>query len=187
MAEVARFLSTSGKVHNGVKRVVRVPAPAAGAEFSVAVPGGAQWRILAGMASLTTSAVVANRLPRYAFTIAGLRVYETGDAVNYAAGGTYGQSFAIGAAAQFSGGGGNSSSVPIPSLWLPDGAVFGSHTVALDVGDQWSAAVLWIEECYFTDAELTEDREQLRRDLLQAAGALNAAGPAGGLGPGQGA
>ncbi len=47
-----------------VRRVIAGPAPAAGVDWSITVPSGKVWRVLAILASLTTDATVAGRSVR---------------------------------------------------------------------------------------------------------------------------
>ncbi len=54
------------------RRIVQVANPAAGADWSVQVPGSEAWDVRSLVATLTTSAVVANRAPRLELAEVGI-------------------------------------------------------------------------------------------------------------------
>lgn len=163
------FLTQSGRTLPGARRVVTVPAPAAGADLVVKVPGGRLWRVLTGFVTFTASAVVANRFPRLQLLDGGQVFWEGGEATALTAGLTRRYSIAAGGL-QATG-----AVSPAPNqLFMPLVHLHGEQqivtsTAAIDVGDQWSAMRLLIEELYFDDAELVEleDRihERIRRLL----------------------
>lgn len=80
----------------GAIRSITGSTPAAGAEFSVTVPTGAQWRLQSLIASLTTSAAVANRAPTLVIddgvnvvmqsTVSAVQVASTTGALTWAEG-----------------------------------------------------------------------------------------------------
>src|SRR6516162_1693189 len=70
-----RFLTTEARVLPGYKRPVAITTPAAGANWTVTVPGGRMWRPIAINATLVTSAAVANRIPGIQFQIYGVTTY----------------------------------------------------------------------------------------------------------------
>lgn len=164
----SRFLSHTGRVLPGVRRVVQVPNPAAGADWSVTVPAGVQWRVLSGVSTLTTSAIAATRHPTIDVTVDDVLVYI----------GPFSASIVANAAAQFSiyvdvaspivASGTSDPFMIMPFDIIPQGGVIASHTNSLEAGDQWSATSLWVEEVYVTDAQLSEDARlhaQLERDI----------------------
>lgn len=151
----ARFLSHTGQIKPGVRRIVQVQAPAAGADWAVTVPGGVQWRILSGMATLTTSVVAGNRAAHSRVIVDGIIVWDA--AFSAASGPSETDAYPIVI-------GGADEQVYVTnglvSLWYqdsfyPQGAVIGTHTSSIDVADQWSGVVLWIEEYYFTNPQLS--------------------------------
>lgn len=152
----ARFLSHTGKVLPGVRRVVQVPEPAAGADWTVTVPGGMQWYILSGTATLTTSATVDNRQPVITETVDGVTIWPGLQSLSFGASTTkvipvlLDGGFVSGAATE------GDIFLAAPSNLLPPGTVIASDTALLQVGDQWSAISLWVEEVYVTDNQLSE-------------------------------
>lgn len=116
-----------------------VANPAAGADWSAAAPAGHLWRPFSITAILTTSAVVANRQVRLLFGD-GTNTYATLSApavqaaslahvYTWAAVDTF---LALGLV-QVS---------ALPDLSIPPGWTVGVSTLAIDVGDQWSAVRL---------------------------------------------
>lgn len=124
---------------------VNQAAPAAGADITITVPANTRWRVISGLASLVTSAVVANRT---------VQLLMDDGATNYArASATVAQTATltqfyelIGITLQ----GNNLGSVlyvPGPAgAILPAGHRIKTLTIGLDVGDQWSATELLVEE-----------------------------------------
>ena len=120
-------------------------APAAGADWSVTVPGGKAWRILSVRAALTTSVAAANRVA--ALTVSdGSAVFLTiPPAAVQAASLTWtydwlehGNNVQVGTL--LSGG--------FPDLIIPAGFVIASSTSLLDAGDQWAAPRLYVVETW---------------------------------------
>ena len=148
------FLTIYDKVIRGVRRVVNVPQPAAGAEWSVTVPGGVQWRINLAVGELQTSAVAGGR-------IVGLEVAEPGSTpVVYYFQFTMGASAAwvfqwvIGSPAYPTATNVDHPLMGIGPYWIPGGSTVASSTRNADAGDQWSNVRLVVEEAYFTNNEL---------------------------------
>lgn len=165
----SRTLTHAGSILPGVRRVLQVPSPAAGQDWIVVVPAGVQWWILGGVASLTTDATVANRLVNAIATVDGLQIWNVQTAYAQAA------SLVLSYTFESSGGlfpgpnGGNREIMPFPGAELPQGSVFGVHTANLDAADQWSNISLWVEEYYFTNAQLSElerSKEQAVREWI---------------------
>ena len=164
----ARFLTDAGQILPGVVRVVTQPNPAAGADFTVNVPAGVMWKIISGQATLTTSATVATRIPQIQLTSQGhdIGVYpgnET-DAASITAVVTFSQCLPSVSAP----GGLNNSTIALPTYPLVQGDTFGSDTVALQAGDQWSAIAFAIEEIYFTNPQLAELEREVTNYQYQA-------------------
>lgn len=151
-----RFLSNDSKAMRGVRRPMPVPSPAAGAEWSVKVPGGRMWRILGGQALFTASAAVANRLLGLQVTASGALVYVNQSTFAVVAAATpfavYQPGTALSPAVE------DGTAVPIPFVpqWLEQGDTFGSLTGALQAADQYSAITLVIEELWFTNQDLND-------------------------------
>lgn len=164
----SRFLSHTGQVLPGVRRIVNVKNPAAGADWSVTVPAGVQWKVIGGAANFTTSATVDSRHPFMIVKWDGYRLSTAGTVVSIAAssGLTLGitsdpaVAYAIGVAQEVG--------LTLPNLYFPDGTTIGTNTASLQAGDQWSSIALWVEEVYVTDAQLSEDARlhaELERDI----------------------
>lgn len=127
-------------------RTVAVPNPGAGLEWSAAVPSGAYWELLSIVATLSTSAVVANRAPRFQVTDEQSNVIDSisGGTIT-TAGGAARYSLMAGLGATITTGVG-SSSLPSPPLLLLPGWSIVSSTVAIDAGDLWSGVRLQVRE-----------------------------------------
>ncbi len=125
------------------RRVVKGVTPAAGADWSVIVPGGRAWRVVSIAASLVTSAAAANRAPGLVVSDGSTQFVNAGPSGVQAASLTYAYGWYHSAA-----GIGFSTwrTQPIPELFLPAGFVIASSTALMDAGDQWSAPVLWVVE-----------------------------------------
>lgn len=123
--------------------VLRPAAPAAGADWSLTVPAGHQYRIRSVHWVLATSAAVANR-------VADLVI---GDGH-----GTFAQPCAFAAQAASltqhytffpeSGGdnSGNGQTAGMPTVTLEPGWTIGSSTQAIDAGDQFSGIAVYVED-----------------------------------------
>lgn len=164
----ARFLSHTGKVLPGVRRVVQVPNPAAGTDWTVTVPAGVQWFVTAGVAQLTTSATVDNRQVALEVTVNGSTVWYARNGTTHAASTIFVYNFSSTVANVPLSGTETGVLVSFPPGYLSPGTVIGTSTNLLQAGDQWSGIVLWIEEVYVTDSQLSEiqrERETLQRDI----------------------
>jgi len=65
-------------MRDGLGTVQTFTSPAAGANFSTAVPAGYRWRIWGGSALLTASATAANRNPFLTYTVGTSVVWASG-------------------------------------------------------------------------------------------------------------
>lgn len=115
--------------------------PAAGADWTVTVPAGHVYQVLSVAATLTTSAVVANRVPRLIYSD-GVADFLTVPpfAVVPASTGMRLSWFPL--ALGLSTGVAESTSIPEVTL-LPGGSLR-SSTGLIDPGDQWTAVVLQV-------------------------------------------
>ena len=152
----ARFLTRTGDILPGVRRVVQVPSPAPGADWSITVPGGVQWNILALTSTLTTSATVANRLPGLTVAIDGVTTWHVQSNANLVASSSVTVNSFSGIQYPFYGGAGTYMLETLPPGPYPAATEIGSSTTAISAADQWSGVALYIEEYYFTDNVLTE-------------------------------
>lgn len=164
----SRFLSHTGQVLPGVRRVVQVTNPAAGADWTVTVPAGVMWEVRAGVATLTTSATVDTRVPTMGVTVDDTLVWSVPWPSGQAAGKVVTFPVGTGMANGAVYANGSSPALLLPDDLLPQGAVIATSTALLQVGDQWSGISLWVEEVYVTDPQLSEDARlhaELERDI----------------------
>ena len=169
----ARFLSHTGRVLPGVRRIVNVPNPAAGHDWLATVPGGVQWVVLGGMSTLVTSAAVANRVPSSVVTVEGFTVVSVLSGFGVSASNTNAfpivTSTVLGVLTSET----DQSFLLYPLTPLPEGAKIGVTTTGLAAADQWSTISLWVEEIYVTDPQLSsieiarEDEKRIEAQELQ--------------------
>lgn len=140
-------------VKQRLQRDVPITNPAAGAEFTIAVPPGITWELLGVHCRIVTSAVVANRVPKVSikngdgversrFSVNAVLVASTntlldwwsglGDTVNQA---------------------GTQQGLPSPALYLPAGFGISSVTSLVDVADQYSEIFLVVREWSLKNVE----------------------------------
>jgi hypothetical protein len=129
----------------GVIKSVTGTDPAAGAECSDTVPANALWRLHGWRASLVTSAAATTRQVMLQVTDGATVVMET------PANGTQGASLTRAYSALESvsapAGVGSSLFIALPSeMVIPAGYVIRTSTSGLDVGDNWGAPQLTVEE-----------------------------------------
>ena len=129
----------------GLIRSVTGTNPAAGVEISETVPTGAVWRLWSIMATLVTSAVVANRQPILIIDDGVNELLRSEVVVNETASATWRNTWAPFGAWANSGSGFNGQGIP-PDLRLAAGYRIRTSTVLIDAGDDWSAPQMWIEE-----------------------------------------
>ena len=128
---------------------IPVSNPAAGADWTQAVPSLARWRILSVKATLTTSAAAANRCAQLALGVPGSLVYVAVPAVLQAASLTYIYNFGAGVTTLLATVGATTLSVitAIPvDFWLQNGASIASATQNIQAADQWSGIQIQVEE-----------------------------------------
>lgn len=131
-----------GRGYQELKRGVQ---PAAGAAFTLTVPGGEVWRVIAAQATLVTSAVVANRTPRFAvLDNDSNEVFRSITASSVSAGNTNTTQWATGFGNAISGAQGGQTA-PLPDLFLDAGTQIQLTAGALDAGDQIQNVSLIIE------------------------------------------
>lgn len=129
-----------------IPRVIAVPTPAAGAEFSQTVDQGVVWIPVSLVATLTTSAAVGNRAAGLSYSD-GTRVFARfGSASVVAASLTakIGWSRDLGTATVSAVTG--TITQALGHVPLFGGAIIASVTDARDVADQWSAIALYVIE-----------------------------------------
>jgi hypothetical protein len=127
-------------------REIPVPSPTVGTDWSVSVPGGVTWEVLAVSAQLLTSAVVANRSPTLRFTDGTSVVVRLASNSNATASQSSQWSWSRLLGASYSTGLNTGSSLPLPDVPLQPAWVLSSSTVGIDVGDQWSSVLVYVRE-----------------------------------------
>lgn len=164
----SRFLSHTGHVMPGVRRVVVVPQPVGNAPITFTVPAGVQWWVAMGSFSMTTSAVVGTRSINVYGAIEATTLWQFVGEVSQAAStsGGYGITQDVGYKGNpgIEGGG----QVYLPGSVLPSGMTVSIVIGGSQAGDQLSLLSMYIEEYYFTDAQLSEDarlRAELEHDI----------------------
>lgn len=130
----------------GVNRRIDVPAPAAGAEWSLTLPGGSWWRLLLGRSRLVTAVAVANRDPGIELLDPDNQVWAAVTSTVIAASLTTTVSYASGSGAATAGVAGALVAVPMTDAFLPPGYVLRSFTPSLQAADQYDQVRLWMQE-----------------------------------------
>ena len=172
--ETARFLSLEARILTGIKQVVTIARPAAGADWTTTVPGGEQWRVLAGRFSLTTSAAAPTRLIQVPITVDGIEIFRAVDSTAVPASTTRNDSIAWSAAPTLVGQQNQQNFIQIPLMWLPQGATIASLTLGLDVADQYSAVNLYVERYLLSNQALEAALEEAMYEYAQHAEAKHA-------------
>lgn len=129
-----------------VLRVVPIANPAAGAEVVVTVPGGSVWRPISLVTTLATSAVVAVRGPSLIVDDGSTTVMRLPQGGTQAASLSVVNTWANGSGSPAGTSATGAQSVPLPDLVMPAGYRLRTLTNLIDVGDQYSAVALWVEE-----------------------------------------
>ncbi len=124
-------------------RVFSGSAPAAGAEFSITVPGGEVWFLINTRATLTTSVAVANRGPSLIVDDGTTQLLRVRDVTNITASQAIDINWIGGLGAPIATGTASHAVVFPMGLVLPSGYRLRSLTEAIDAGDQWNAPVVW--------------------------------------------
>lgn len=135
--------------------VVRVPAPAAGADWSQVVPGGHTYRPLAVFGQLVTSAAVATRAARLSFGDGDITFGSFPPATTQVASLTRLYSWAPSQGPTFVG---TAIGQYLPDLTLQAGWTIGSVTELIDVADQWSSVFLLVEDTWVRDGSVDIDQ-----------------------------
>lgn len=135
---------------DGSQVVKTVANPGAGNQWTATVPAGKRWKVISAVATLTTSAVVANRIPGIVLTVGGVPVFANqwgGAGVTASLVRTIlsQQGTTLGSSA----GPFNSTVIPITldyTGWLNAGDTIASTTVAMDAGDTYTNISLVVLE-----------------------------------------
>jgi hypothetical protein len=129
----------------GAARSITGTDPAAGAEVSETVPTGARWRLLAFNVVLVTSAVAGNREVVLTLDDGVTNISEVAAGVAQPASVTRRYSFSRGVA-RFAPAASTVIAAPAPDILLFGGSRIRTVTTALDVGDNFGAPQLSVEE-----------------------------------------
>lgn len=135
-------LSTEGP---GVVRSITGSDPAAGAEFTETVPANTRWRVISLLVSLVTSATVASRLPLFYVDDGATTVFVAAPSATQAASSTVSYLLS-GIGVHGSLGGVMGVSLPLDDFYLSAGYRLGATTFSLQVGDNYGAPQLHVEE-----------------------------------------
>lgn len=129
------------------QRVITVPTPAAGIDFTTTVPGGRAWVVKAINFTLTTDATVANRGPLVRVSSEGRTVVQVAAEAAVAASSTAVITFGDGLGTESLLG---TQTAPFirDCLVLP-GDIIASAVVAIVAGDTLTAINLWVAEFYY--------------------------------------
>lgn len=122
----------------------QVANPAAGADWSLTVPAGSEWRVKAVTCKLATNSTAATRVPALSIKDASGNVVllappGTTEGASNAL--TFGWGVSCLSATQ-----GSVVMGAAPEITLPEGFVIGTNTAAIQTGDQWSLINLLIEQ-----------------------------------------
>lgn len=129
----------------GVPRVVGGTTPAAGANISETVPSNTKWRLVSFRFTLTTNAVVKNRVVELLFDD-GLNVFgASGVTFNQTASNVFTYNFAAGFAGVVNNGTPCYVQLPTPMQLFPLFRIR-TNTTNLDAGDQFSLPIYLVEE-----------------------------------------
>ncbi len=129
-----------------LRRTVLVPNPAAGVDWSVAVPGGKLWVVDSITAVLATSAVVANRFANLIVSDGSADVFSLPPNAAQAASLARTLSWVSTYSGPSTFTNGNRWSNGFPSWYLDGGYTIRTVTQAIDAGDQWSAIALVVDQ-----------------------------------------
>lgn len=145
-----------------IPRIVKVNDPAAGADWSIVVPGGKVWLLLSLRTAFTTSAIAANRAPAFfvndgssAYLQIPLPTIITANQTTTISGSRQlGSQYSVATVLQ--------QVVPLPNIPLVQNSKFFTITAAIDAGDQWSSTVLYVLE---VRERSSNERAQYMEDL----------------------
>lgn len=116
-------------------RTVTVPSPAAGADWSYAIPAGEYWDLISVYAQLVTSVTVASRYPSL-IVGDGVVTFARSAATGSQAASLTGLNLWVPGATPSSQN--NVNRGPLPTTYLGEAETIGSLTDNIQAGDQWS-------------------------------------------------
>jgi hypothetical protein len=151
-----------------VQRVVPIASPAAGADWSVTVPGESTWALASVSATLVTSAVAGARAPIFTVTDGSSVLWRVAPGTTQATALTVTYSWLPEMGAPDTTITGGQLQVALPPTYLQPGNVFRVATALLDVGDQWSAIVVQAYEVFNGHVERERGLADSIRDEAEA-------------------
>jgi hypothetical protein len=151
-----------------VQRVVPIASPAAGADFTITTPGESTWSVLSIAATLTTSAVVANRVPVLRMTDGSSVLWRVPALVAVTASLTTQVSWVAELGYQQAALSGGALTVGLPPMYLQPGNIVALTTSALDVGDTWTNIVVQVAEVFNGHVERERGIADSIRDEAEA-------------------
>lgn len=147
--------------------MLKPAVPAAGAEWTITLPGGYYYRLLGGVATFTASAVVATRLVGIAVTSSDGVVFVAVNSSGIPASNIARTAFASGIAGSSVSGAKGAWSINAPPFWMHANWTLASSTTAMDAGDTYTAITLLFERLalgeYGHDPRARMDYEQNQR------------------------
>ena len=127
-------------------RVVSGAAPAAGAEFLETVPVGARWELLSLLTQFQCSGAAGARVPSLRVSPAGTLVFQMPASVALAAFAFEQYVWSAGSPGAPVASGNQNANPLFARAILPAGSTFGSGTLGLDAGDQYTAPQYLVRE-----------------------------------------
>lgn len=127
-------------------KTVRVPTPAAGAEFTMPARGGEWWRVISMVATFTTDANVADRTVTLVGDDGTDVFWRAGAAAVQAAGATGLLSATAGLGQSQVAGGVSAFPLPGEGLWLQSGWRVRSVTTNIQVGDTFTGIIALVQQ-----------------------------------------
>lgn len=153
---------------SAVVRTFTVANPGVGTDWKFTVPGESVLAIFSVTATLTASAVVANRAP-IAFTTDGNAIlFRVGPGAAVTASQTVIFSWLPELGYRDTATNFNTQLVGLPPLYMASGQVFQVATTAIDVGDQWSGIVISAYEVFHGKREHERSIESALEDRAEA-------------------
>lgn len=158
-----RFVTNETKIERGVRRSFTIPNPAAGANWSVNVPGGRMWRLVGGQAFFQASAAVGSRNLGLNVQTAQTAMQVSYNSTAIAAAGNGSAIYTPSGAGVLAASINTLLPVPFTPTWLEPGDTLRSITANLDAADQYSNITLWIEELWFDNQDLNDEVDEVER------------------------
>jgi hypothetical protein len=128
------------------RRVVTVPNPGAGKDWSLTVPGGVAWRVRSLYAILQTSAAVANRVPSITIGDGSKTFFTSPVYASLVASGVYTIAGYAGFSPNNDGLAARPQCLTLPTEILDSGYIIGTQTQGLQSADVWAYIQMLVTE-----------------------------------------